>query len=156
MGAVILVGLAALMIHWWRGAGMQPTMTREQAVERLDTHLRAAMAVLPEGATFEKGFSNVTRCDLPSDSGPKGRVSAGTTYKILGVAMTDFQAVFERFKGHWARDGYILLEDTRPKSWFLRVQSTPEEFRMSLQGNDQGGLFLLGSSPCVWPDGTPS
>ncbi|MBP2476577.1 hypothetical protein JOF53_005449 [Crossiella equi] len=131
-------------------------MTRQQAVEQLDAHLLAALKVLPEGAAYKKWYDDVVRCDLPSDSGPKGRVSAALDYEIQGLPMADFRVVFDKVVDYWTRNGYTVLADQRPSHWYVWVQSAPEEFRLALNGNDVGGLYLGGSSPCVWPKGTPS
>jgi hypothetical protein len=39
---------------------------------------------------------------------------------------------------------------------YLWVENTKDGFRMALQSNPSGGLFLTSSSPCVWPNGKPA
>ncbi|MFD2468246.1 hypothetical protein [Amycolatopsis silviterrae] len=38
---------------------------------------------------------------------------------------------------------------------YLWVENNADGFRMALQANSAGGLFLISTSPCVWPNGTP-
>jgi hypothetical protein len=38
-------------------------------------------------------------------------------------------------------------------SQYLWVENNRDGFRLALQSNDVGGLYLTASSPCVWPNG---
>lgn len=134
---------------------MQPTITQQEAAERADAYTRAAIAQLPAEAKFTKYEADINNCSLPSDNGPQGRVIAFTSYETKMVPVSEFNQYFDKIKDYWTRNGFIVLDDSRPKDWYLWVQHQPDEFRMSIQGNDKGLLTIGAVSPCVWPNGNP-
>jgi hypothetical protein len=134
---------------------MQTTITINEANDRVDDYITRAMAELPPGATLEVNTYNRTEdCSDPTDNGPKGRVSAGRSYKILGLQVEAIPSYFDTLRAWWLANNFRILGDT-PKNEFLWVENNADSFQMTLKANFAGGIFLLAGSPCVWPNGTP-
>jgi hypothetical protein len=56
----------------------------------------------------------------------------------------------------WWRDhNFRILDDERPKRESIWVEHAEDRFRMRVKTNDAGELYLISTSPCVWPNGTP-
>lgn len=49
----------------------------------------------------------------------------------------------------------VLRDDPTPGREYLWVENATDGFRMAFQANDAGEMFLIASSPCIWPDGAP-
>ncbi len=136
---------------------MSNTITEQQAAQRVQANVRAAVAQLPDTAHLEQQLTHSTPCDDPSDNGPKGRITASTTYQIHELPPDQYPQLFDLLRDWWQRHDYRVLDDSRLSStdMYLWVENIKDGFRMALQSNDNGGLFIIASSPCVWPQGSP-
>lgn len=94
-------------------------------------------------------------CDQPSDNGPQGRVEVSVRYRVHDLDPAKLNEYFDALRAFWSGHGHTVLDDSRPKDWYLWVQQEPDEFQFSLQANKQGELFLGGVTPCLWPNGNP-
>lgn len=135
---------------------MTATITQQQAAERVQQNVHAAVAQLPAEARLEQQLTDISPCDDPTDNGPPGRVIAGTNYQIHGLRPAQYPRYFDMLRGWWQRNDFRVLDNSRTGvSQYLWVENKRDGFRLALQSNDGGGLFLASSSPCVWPHGTP-
>ncbi|KAA2250120.1 hypothetical protein F0L68_38915 [Solihabitans fulvus] len=135
---------------------MQNTMTQTQAAQRVEEHARRALAVLPRQARPELLIAETTQCDDPTDNGPLGRVIASVEYQVHDLPPAGFGEDFDALRTWWEANDFRVLADERPANPYLWVEHTGDGFRLALKANDLGELYLTGSSPCVWPDGTPA
>jgi hypothetical protein len=140
-------------------SGGQPpvtdTITQQQAAQQVQDNIHTAAAQLPATAKLEQQLTNFTPCDDPTDNGPKGRVTAGSTYQIHELPAAQYPHYFDTLRTWWTQHDFHVLEDQNrgPQDMYLWVENTKDGFRMSLQSNPTGGLFMTSSSPCVWPNG---
>lgn len=136
---------------------MRNTITEQQAVQRVQDNIRAAVTQLPPTARLEQQLTDSAPCDDPTDNGPKGRVTASTTYQVHELLPDQYPHFFDLLRDWWQRNNYRVLDDSRlsPTDMYLWVENNHDGFRMALQSNDNGGLFITASSPCVWPHGSP-
>lgn len=135
---------------------MQPTMTAQQASLRVADYAQRAFAALPPPAALVKwAGDNNNPCDDPTDNGPQGRVVPYAEYKITGLPPDQYNHYFDVLRQWWASHGFRVLADDRPKDLYLWVENNGDGFRMALQANDVGPLYLTSTAPCVWPNGTP-
>lgn len=152
----VLVSLIiALVTSCAAEAGMSNTITIEEAQTRVERYFRDALAVLPDQARPEVSLIHTVDCDDPDDNGPKGRKIASVNYQIRNLApqkYPDYVADLERW---WRDHGFRVLDDERPTYESIWVEKTDDGFRMRIQGNRAGELYLGATSPCVWPNGTP-
>jgi hypothetical protein len=92
-----------------------------------------------------------------SASGPKGRVTASTTYQIhdLPPDQTPISSTFSAIGG--SENNYRVIDDSRhgTTDMYLWVENNQDGFTMALQSNDNGELFIVANSPCGWPHGNP-
>ena len=135
---------------------MQRTITVEQAEQQVEDYFRQALAVLPDQAKAEPGLIHTVDCDDPTDNGPAGRKTASVNYQILGLRAADYPAYVDDLERWWHDHDFRILDDDRPAEQSVWVENTKDGFRMRVQDNPLGELYLIVSSPCVWPDGTPS
>jgi hypothetical protein len=133
---------------------MNPTITQEQAELRVELHVQHGMRGLPGPIRPELQFRDVTPCDDPTDGGPEGRVIAANNYRLHDIPPNRHDACFDQLRNWCTGTGWSVLDDSRPADAFLWLEH-PDGFRMTLQANDLGELYLGATSPCVWPTGVP-
>lgn len=135
---------------------MHTTITVEEAERRVEEYFRAALAVLPARARPEVGLIHTVPCDDPTDNGPKGRKIASVDYEIHDLPADEYPAYVETLAQWWRDNNFRILDDDRPARESIWVENTEDGFRMRVKANNAGRLFLIATSPCVWPDGTPA
>lgn len=137
---------------------MQPTMTLDEANRLADQYIHRALDALPTGATLsDPTIFRDSECDDPSDEGPLGRKFASHIYEIVGLDPQRIPSYFDTLRTWWeGNDFAVLKDDRRAGREFLWVENKQDSFRMTLKANDLGEMYLIASSPCVWPDGTPN
>lgn len=137
------------------GSDMKPTMTIKQANQKIEEYLTQVREALPVEARYQLNYSEERGpCLDPTDGGSAERVVANRSYEVLGLPREDIPSYFIAVKA-WAGNHNFRVLDNNPPNEYLWLESNSDSFRMALQSNHLGKLFLKGSSPCVWPDGTP-
>jgi hypothetical protein len=135
---------------------MHNTITAEQAAQRVEANFRQSLAQLPAHAQPVKQVADTYSCDDPPDNGPKGRVIASVGYRIDGLDSTEYIHYFDTLRTWWTQHDFrVLHESQQPNQLYLWVENNTDGFRQTMNTNDRGELYLVGSSPCVWPNGTP-
>lgn len=133
------------------------TITQKQAEQQVQANIHAAAAELPATAKLEQQLTDTGPCDDPTDNGPQGRVTASSTYQVHNLDPEQYPNLFGHLRDWWIQQNFRVLDDSHQTSTvrYLWVENNQDGFRMAMQSNDGGGLFLTSSSPCVWPNGTP-
>jgi hypothetical protein len=131
------------------------TMTQPQAEKRVEVYARNAAGSLPESSRLEVSDVGSGNCDDPTDNGPKGRVEPYVEYQVIGLDPNRYNEYFNDLKQWWERNNFHVLRDARPKRMFLWVQNNSDGFNMTVKSNDLGEMYLIATSTCVWPNGTP-
>jgi len=134
---------------------MRPTVTVEQAEQRVEEYFRQVLAVLPAQARPVPGLIDTYECDDPTDNGPKGRKIASVDYQIHDLPQADYPEYISRIERWWLDHDFRILDDERPKRESIWVENNRDGFRMRVTASKGGKLILIASSPCVWPHGTP-
>lgn len=132
------------------------TITAEQATARVEQHIHDVAAAIP-GANLKREFPTaVTPCTAPVDGGPLGRVAAGANYRIVDLPPDDNAAAFDLAYRYWTDHGFRILEDLRSQGYLWAEAPDPDFTTIALSESGKGTriLFLVSSSPCVWPNGT--
>jgi hypothetical protein len=155
MRLALLLLVVPLIASCGADAGMQRTITVEQAEQRVEDYFRQALAVLPERARPEVGLIHTVECDDPTDNGPEGRKIASVDYEILDLPPSEYPNYVDDLERWWRDNGFRVLDDERPTYESIWVENNNDGFRMRIQGNHVGELYLGATSPCVWPNGTP-
>lgn len=132
-----------------------PTITAREATAQVRDYLHRALGVLPATTRTTVTFDDTYTCDDPSDGGPVGRVIASLEYRLHDLPTDTYDNHFDHLHKWWENQGFAVLVDARPLGRYLWVENDHDGFRMALQANDRHELFLMCSSPCVWPNGTP-
>ncbi|MPZ85687.1 MAG: hypothetical protein GEV28_37035 [Actinophytocola sp.] len=135
--------------------GMHTTITVEQAEQRVEEYFRHALAVLPAQARPEISLIHTVECDDPTDNGPKGRKIASVNYQIHNLPRDEYPEYVADLEHWWLDHNFRVLDDERPTYESIWVENNDDGFRMRIQANDVGGLYLIATSPCVWQNGTP-
>lgn len=154
----VAAGLAGLIgLSGCSGVGMEPTLTKQQGLERVQQHIDDTVAAIEPAPRLEGLSSNdYAPCDLPSDNGPLGRIEVSRSYWLRDIPDERNPEVFAAVERYWVDNGWVILsDDTDSEAPFLSVENRADAFRMSLQGSVDGKLSLGAVSPCIWPDGTP-
>lgn len=133
------------------------TLTEQDAVVRLDEHIRAAVEQLSPAPRLEPGLAGSMPCDDPDDGGPLGRVFVEAHHWLRDVPARRNRQIFDTLHDFWVAKGYEVLSDLRdrPEAPHLKVRHRADGFSVSLRENLERDLKVSGSSPCVWPDGDP-
>jgi hypothetical protein len=137
------------------GTTMRATITIEQAEQHVEDYFRKTLAVLPDRARPEARLIDTYDCDDPTDNGPKGRKIASVNYEILDLPPGEYPNYVDDLERWWRGNGFRVLDDERPTYESIWVENDDDGFRMRVEANDGGKLFLIATSPCVWPNGTP-
>ncbi|MBE1486702.1 hypothetical protein [Plantactinospora soyae] len=157
--AIVLV--AGLVISGCdQGSDVRPTMTVGQAAERTEEIVREAQAALAPGTELETDLDDTTPCDDPSDGGPPGRVFVEKHYKVVYPDGWPVNQALVVLAQYWEQRGYKVIKDLRSeRNPQLAVESPNDGFRIGIEiyPRDSGRIdaFLVGSSPCIWENGTP-
>lgn len=140
-------------------AGMQPTITGAQAIARAQQIAEASFRALPAGATLQPGRPKLIPCDAPTDGGPEGRVFAEISYDLAYPADWAADQVLPALTAYWSAQGYTV---TTSADDGLLTQTGAEDadgfgvtVRVYTRGPSKVDVYLIGSSPCVWENGTP-
>lgn len=129
------------------GAGMQPTITLDEANQKLDDYIDQALAQLPDEADVTNPHHYHDRdCTDPDDQGPEGRKRASRNYEVVGLEPDNIPSYFETLKSWWQWNNFRVL-DNNPQYEFLRVENNDDSFRMTLKSNPKGELYLIAASP---------
>jgi hypothetical protein len=137
------------------GADVKPTITEQQAHDKVAQYIDGAFAALPKGAGRTLFSQNRSECTDPTDKGPRGRYEISETYEITGLDAAQHAEHFTAVVQWWTTHDFAVLTDKRPADQYVFARNKTDSFDMSVQGNDLGKLYLGATSPCVWPNGTP-
>ncbi len=151
----VLAALALTACGTYPGGAMHNTITAHDAEQRVEDYIQQAITVLPSQHRLTNRFKKTYACNDPTDNGPKGRVIATTDYQIDGLSPDQYDHHLDALKKWWIGHDFRVLEDARPKISYVWVENNGDGFRMAVKTNDRGEMYLIATSPCVWPNGTP-
>jgi hypothetical protein len=138
---------------------MEPTITLAEANRVVDEYIQRALAELPQEADLdERARSEAFPCEDPTDRGPQGRKIADRDFRVVGLEkdVDKISEYFEALRSWWQANNFkFLRDDTTGKHKTLDAINRDDSFTMTFVANENGSLFLMASSPCVWPEGTP-
>jgi hypothetical protein len=140
---------------------VQPTITAEQATQRVEELLQETYQQLPPGAEMKLfGGPRNLPCDDPSDSGPAGRVFVEKRYEVVFPPNWPADQALPKLADYWQQRDYRIVSDLRGESDpKLAVERPGDGFRVNIavwnRAPGSMDIYLTGSSPCVWEDGTP-
>lgn len=136
---------------------MQNTITLDQAKQRAIAYAHQVGAVLPgKPRLVPNGGMTTLECTDPDDNGPQGRSSTGGSFFLRDIPQKQLPEIFNFFHSYLTQQGFAVHIQ---QSDFLVMENPKDSFRVGLQEGGEGsskGLSLIVSSPCVWPNGTPS
>jgi hypothetical protein len=133
------------------------TITQQEANSRVEQYINDVVATLSPPPRLEPlGREEAGDCSDPSDRGPSGRVLANRSHWLRDIPRANNPAVLSTLAKWWTDHNFVVLTDERPKSNYMHVENKTDGFRMYVQESAQGDLSLGATSPCVWPNGTPS
>ncbi|GGL12917.1 hypothetical protein [Mangrovihabitans endophyticus] len=140
---------------------VQPTDTQPQATARVDQLTRQAVAALPDGTTLKyHDGSDEAPCDDPTDNGPAGRIFVEHRYTLVPPDDDTWSVddVIPALVAYWHDQSYRVHDDRRTDPDPRYVVETPDGYALTLDALDRGDrhdFTLTGSSPCIWPNGSP-
>ncbi len=134
---------------------MKPTITEQQAKDKVELYIETALSALPATARRKPFTRNRSECTDPTDKGPQGRFEISATYEVTGLDTAKFAEYFDALVQWWSAHDFEVLTDSRPKDQYVFVRNNADAFDMSAQANDLGKFYVGATSPCVWPNGTP-
>lgn len=159
MAAVVVAGPAVAGCQ--EEPGMQPTITAEQAAQRVEELLQETYGQLPPGARLELfGVAGTLPCDDPTDGGPAGRVFYEKRYEVVFPPDWPADRALPTLADYWRHRDYRVVNDLRDRSDpRLSVEHPEDGFRVTVAvwNRDSGAvdIYLTGGSPCVWEHGSP-
>ncbi len=130
----------------------QPTVTKEQAVERVAARAQEAFGQLPAGATLKQ---TLAQTDLPCENGPKGSTFVETDYAVEYPATWPVEQSMATLSAYWHSNKYKIVRDDRSDDKFpeLVVEHPTDGFRIGYlvahRNNGRIDAILKSSSPCL-------
>ncbi|GAB3487822.1 hypothetical protein [Amycolatopsis cihanbeyliensis] len=135
------------------GEPLEPTINIQEANRLVDDYMeRGRRAISPDARLTDDFRKDSMACDDPTDRGPKGRVFATRDAEVAGIPNASTRENFTALRTWWKENSFRVTTDNGQA---IYGEHTDNGFRMSLESNDEGKIYLGVSSPCVWPDGTP-
>jgi len=131
------------------------TLNQQQAAERVDSHITAAVDQLRPRPGLHPVRRFAFACADPTDHGPLGRVVVEHRYELPAIDAADGPSVLDSLAAYWTANGYRILGDGRGRPLAEIAAEAPDGFRVVICTDTLGKLAIIGSSPCVWPSGSP-
>ncbi|MEV0589527.1 hypothetical protein [Nonomuraea sp. NPDC050310] len=154
MNRVLLVPLALLTIA---GCAMQDqSFTQQQALARVEQLIRDTAAEVTPRPRLELVPYGTEAEECPSDAEANGRVTVNRAYWLRDVPRADLLRVSRQVRAAWERQGHRLIAAGDGDNPDLSGESQPDRYTLALTWADGDQLYLAATSPCIWPDGTPS
>jgi hypothetical protein len=136
-----------------------PTMTQQQAANRVEHVLQSTAAVLTPRPHLElnQPLSVVGPCLDPADGGSENRVIVPRSYWLRGISPQDNASIGMQVLDFWKKQGYLIAHThgvgtDQPD---ITGRTRPDDFLISLEWSADGSLSIGATSPCIWPKGTP-
>ncbi|MFI6815733.1 hypothetical protein ACIBG7_25235 [Nonomuraea sp. NPDC050328] len=134
-----------------------PTLTRDQAVARIEQLITATAQVITPEPRLEEvpSFSAPSGCQ--GDGTAEDQIIVSRAYWLRGIPEGENMRVSAQIRSYWESQGYrIVAAGSGDGNPGLSGESQPERFRLSLVWAEGDDLYLGASSTCIWPDGTPA
>ncbi|MFF2659521.1 hypothetical protein ACFVUH_19415 [Kitasatospora sp. NPDC058032] len=132
------------------------TITLDQAKAQVDSYLAEILAKLPvEPLASQSGDFVDSFCDS-NDIGPHGREQTSRDYGFGDVPPATKAEAAAAFRTLLMGKGFEVAPEAT-LDW-VKLQNPKDKFVAVLSGvsDDSHSLSLGVSTPCVWPNGTPS
>lgn len=132
-----------------------PTITVQEAAERVERHIRDLAAALPGIRLEPIGRLLTPPCGGIVGGREDGRVYASRSYFVLDLPADRNDDTVQAVLDHWAAEGYAVSTASREHGTVRAAapDGTQVDVRESLDATRT--LSIGATSPCVWPDGTP-
>jgi hypothetical protein len=130
----------------------EPTVTKQEAVARVEARAQEAFGRLPAGATLKTRSS---KPDLPCDEGPDGRTFVENSYTIDYPQGWPIEQSLAVLADYWTNSNYTIVRDDRQdtRAPELVVEHPDDAFHLGylLSYRDNGRIdgILRSSSTCV-------
>lgn len=134
---------------------LQSTVSIDEAKTIIEDHIKQALSVLPDDA----GLDDFESGNIACENGPPGTRLISHEYEIVGLEADLKNEYIDTLRSWWSNNGFRILTDELKgndgEHRFLWVENEQDKFRLTLIGNRLGRLYIISSSPCIWPDGDP-
>ena len=160
-----VLGLIALILTTTgcgTGPDMQPTITIAQAIDQVNTLVQEAFAQLPPGAQLQAtGPTDNVPCKGGAGGTETGQVFTERKYEIMHPDTWPADQLIDILDRYWQTRGYTLVRDNRddPVLAVLYRRDPHNTISVGVKLYPRGGgridAYLVGSTPCVWENGTP-
>jgi len=133
----------------------EPTVTKEEAVQRVAVRAEEALQHLPPGATLKQTLhQDDLACD---DQDRDGARFVETNYQVVYPQGWAVDQSMTTLSDYWEANGYEVVRDDRDDASHpeLVVEKKADGFRIgyliSRRDNGTADVFLRSSSPCYQP-----
>lgn len=130
---------------------MEKTPTIEEANRLVEKYLAEARSVLPGTLSTEPHYKETSGICGGNES---DMVLATDSFKVSDLTTDQISKYFSMLREWWTHHDYRILENRGNE--YLWVEHNSDGFRLTLKSNKDGEIYLISTSPCVWPNGTPS
>ncbi|MDR8413019.1 hypothetical protein MTP10_30340 [Nonomuraea sp. 3-1Str] len=133
-----------------------PALSQSEAVARVEQLVRDTAGAVSPPPRLELIESSVPPHTCLSGDQPQGKVVVGRAYWLRDVPKGEQIALSQQISAHWQAQGHRITASGKPGAIGVNAMSPSDGFILALTLTKEGELYLAASSPCVWPDGTPS
>lgn len=157
---ITIAALTGLVLSGCSGGGsvFQPTITRQQATDRVEQILRSTadgITPRPRLEVYKPGSVDGPCMADPSNTADT-RIQVVRSYWLRGISTHDNITIGEQILRMWKKNGYGISDTPGIGTDAPNIHAvTQDDFLISLEWSDNGALSIGASSPCLWPDGTP-
>jgi hypothetical protein len=133
------------------------TITLQEANTRVEKYITDAVTGLAPQPRLELlSREEAGDCSDPTDHGALGRVLASRGFWLRDIPEARNADMINTLVQWWKDHNFVILADDRPSRNYVWAENKADGFRMAVQESAQGDLSLGATSPCVWPNGTPT
>lgn len=127
------------------------TVTRNQALTRLDELVREMLGALPAPAQPVRDFDDESYCYFGMDR-VSGMVKVDVQYHVTGLSPERHQEYIDQV-GQLGKTKGWSVRDNHPQDVSVGFH-VDGEYRVWLGVDRAGEIRVSAESPCVWPNGT--
>ncbi|WP_143590831.1 hypothetical protein [Thermoactinospora rubra] len=134
----------------------ESTITQSEAIARVDQLIHETANTLTPKPRLELIPSSTTPGSCLDSGKPQGQVVINRKYWLRGIPKDETMSIAHQVRAYWKKQGHRIVGSGGPKNPDLSGESHPDGFILALSWTEGDNLYLAATSPCVWPDETPS
>jgi len=155
---ISLIAALAVATTGCTGGNMKPTMTKEEALARVQELINDTVAIIEPKPRLDVDPTTLKpyRCIGFVGDDWDGRIYVSRAYYLRGIPRdkAKLAEISQKVVRHWQQRGHVI-EGVSKNGLNIAGRSKPDGFILSLSWTAGDVLMIGATSHCIWPNGTP-